>query len=262
MPTGHKDPGTIASEIKMMRMDHAGAFLIVEGVTDMRFWRPRKHVACELVDGEGKPNVIGSVQRLDAQHFGGVLGVVDDDHDSLMGIGLETGNVVRTDAHDLECLLCRSRALDVVLAEFGVPLKVRLFEKTQGVDVRTGLLDRALVFGRLRWVAMRRDLDIDPTAIRVKQFVDIQTWQVDQVGLMRAVARSDSPDQEDRLTQHIAQLPPADPWRVVHGHDVVEILRRGLMRVLGDIPASVGPNQIAQVLRAGMPPDDFRMATL
>ena len=58
------------------------------------------------------------------------------------------------------------------------------------------------------------------------------------------------------------QLPQADPWRVVQGHDMVHILRRGLMGVLGDIPASVGPEQIMHVLRAGMPPEDFRKTTI
>ena len=262
MPTGHKDPGTIASEIKMMRMEHAGAFLVVEGVADMRFWRPRKHVACELVDGEGKHNVVGSLRRLDARRFEGVLGVVDDDYDSLMGIDPGTGNVVMTDAHDLECLLCRSRALEAVLAEFGVPVKMGRFEDAQGVDVRTGLLERALIFGRLRWVALRRDLNIDSTAIRVQQFVDVKTWQVDQAGLMGAVATGDSAGHEDLLAQCVARLPRTDPWRVVQGHDMIEILRRGLMSVLGDIPASVGPKQIAQVLRAGMDSEELRKTAL
>ena len=262
MPSGHKDPGTIASEIKMMRMEHAGAFLVVEGVTDMRFWRPRKHAACELVDGEGKTNVVGSIRRLDVQHFGGVLGVVDDDYDSLMGIDRGTGNVVVTEAHDLECLLCRSRALEAVLAEFGVPLKLRRFEDAQSVDVRTGLLERALIFGRLRWVAMRGDLSIDSTAIRVQRFVDIKTWQVDQAGLMGAVAARDSAVHEGLLAQCVARLPHTDPWRVVQGHDMIEILRRGLMSVLGDIPPSVGSQQISQVLRAGLHSEELRKTAL
>lgn len=93
MPTGHKDPGTIASEIKMMRTEHAGAFLVVEGVTDMRFWRPRKCEECELVDGEGKHNVIGGIRRLDGERIDGVLGIVDDDCDSLMDVDFGTAGV-------------------------------------------------------------------------------------------------------------------------------------------------------------------------
>ena len=138
MLDGHKDSGSIAAEIKMMRMVHEGAILIVEGVNDVRFWSTRQHDTCELVDGEGKGTVVGAVHQLDAENFRGVLGVVDDDYDSLMGISPGTRNLIATDTHDLECLLCRSSALETVLTEFGVASKVKRFEEAAGDDVRTG----------------------------------------------------------------------------------------------------------------------------
>ena len=221
----------------MMRMDHAGAFLVVEGVTDMRFWRPRKWAECELVDGEGKKNVIGGVKRLNAESFGGVLGIVDDDCDSLMNGDIGTRNIVRTDVHDLECLLCRSSALEKVLAEYGDESKIRRFETNAGVDVRSALLERALVFGRLRFAALRNGLDIDHSRIRVPRFVDAATWTVDGEGLIRAVVKDGSPCDEDVVGRCIAQLPVVDPWRVVRGHDMVSILRIGLGRILGKVEA-------------------------
>ena len=81
----HKDPGSVAAEIKMIRMVHDGAFLVVEGVNDVRFWRTRRHDNCELVDGEGKLNVVGAVHRLDGEGISGVLGIVDDDYDNPVG---------------------------------------------------------------------------------------------------------------------------------------------------------------------------------
>ena len=113
-------------------MVHAGAFLVVEGKDDVRFWRPRKHAHCELVDGEGKDNVVEGVRRLEVADFGGVLGVVDDDYDSLMGVRREISNIVMTEAHDLECLLCRSAALETVLGEFGSPRKLHDLRKVRG----------------------------------------------------------------------------------------------------------------------------------
>ena len=262
MPTGHKDPGTIASEIKMMRLEHAGAFLVVEGVADMRFWRPRKHVACELVDGEGKPNVVGSIRRLDAQHFGGVLGVIDDDYDSLIGDGPGTSNLVRTDAHDLECLLCRSAALRKVLAEYGDESKISRFENDTGMEVRDALLERGLVFGRLRFAALRNSLDIDHSAIRVHRFVDARTWMANEIGLIRAVLKDGSACDEELVKRCIAELPVADPWRIVRGHDIVSILRIGLGRVLGSLGAGVGDEHIASILRSGFAPADLQATAL
>ena len=64
------------------------------------------------------------------------------------------------------------------------------------------------------------------------------------------------------LRRHIADLPPADPWHVVHGHDMLEILRVGLRNVLGDLPAGVGVKEIARGLRLAMPPDDLQSTRL
>ena len=246
----------------MMRMEHAGAFLVVEGVTDMRFWRPRRWAECELVNGEGKKNVIGGVRRLDVDSFGGVLGIVDDDCDSLMDVDFGTGNVVRTDGHDLECLLCRSSALEKVLAEYGDESKIGRFERNAGTDVRSALLERALVFGRLRFAVRRNRLDIERSAIRVPRFVDARTWTVDEQGLIRALVKDGSTCDEDVVERCIAQLPVVDPWRVVRGHDMVSILRIGLGRVLGNVGAGIGEEQISSILRSGFTPADLQATTL
>ena len=93
MLSGHKDPSSIAAEIKMMRLIHGGAFLVVEGANDVRFWRTRRHDTCELVDGEGKCNVVAAVHRLDGEDISGVLGIVDDDFDSLLGISTHISRI-------------------------------------------------------------------------------------------------------------------------------------------------------------------------
>ena len=262
MPGGHKDPGSIAAEIKMTRMVHDGAFIVVEGVNDLRFWSTRRHDACELVDGEGKSNVVSAVHRLDAEDIPGVLGIVDDDYDSLMGISCTSRNLVATDAHDLECLLCRSPALNTVLAEFGIAQKIQEFEEAAGMDVRGSLLERAMVFGRLRWAARRHDLDIDFGAIHVQRFINTDTWTVDGDELARAVSSGGSPHDCDVLKRYMEALPSADPWRVAHGHDMIQILRIGLRRVLGTLPASKGTEDIARVLRAAISLDELQRTML
>ena len=261
MPKGYKTPGTLVAEIKMGRMSHDGAFLIVEGKNDIRFWTQRRHVDCELVDGESKPNVVGGIQRLDAASFPGVLGIVDSDYDTLNGISIESENLLLTDAHDLECLLCRSSALDKVLAEYGCHPKIERFENEAGTDVRTGLLERALIFGRLRWAAVRCDPVIGLKKIRVPQFVNENTWVVDHEELLRA-ALPDSPDHALAMTRRIGELPEADPWYVARGHDMVAILRIGLRRTLGEIRPNVGVKEIGKALRLAMTPGDLQATKL
>ena len=234
----------------MTRAVQNGSFLIVEGKDDRRFWLPRCLDECEIVDGEGKNNVIGCVRRLDAENFHGALGVTDDDYDSLMSASVASKNLVVTETHDLECLLIRSPALETVLAEFGVPEKIKKFENVSGVDVRTAILDRAIVFGRLRWAALKFELDINRDAISVARFVSPEPWEVDRDGLMRAALQGSS-ESEASLRGWVENLPVADPWLVAQGHDMVGILRRGLQQTLGEIRSSrTGTEHISQVLRS------------
>lgn len=261
MLTEHKTSDTLVNEIKMHRMSHNGAFLIVEGADDIRFWRSRHHLDCELVEGEGKKNVIGGIQRLDASSFAGVLGIVDSDYDLLTGINIESKNLLLTDAHDLECLLCRSSALDKVLAEHGSHAKIEKFENETGADVRTGLLERALVFGRLRWAAVRCDPMIDLERFRVPRFVDENTWSVpSEESICNALC--DSHEVALTLMHRINDLPEADPWYVVRGHDMVEIFRIGLRHVLGEMPASTGVKEIGRLLRVAMSREDLQETRL
>ena len=226
MPKGYKTPGTLVAEIKMGRMSHDGAFLLVEGNDDVRFWTPtaRRHADCKLVDGEGKQNVIGGIQKLDATSLPGVLGIVDSDYDPLNGIDIGSDNLLLTDAHDLECLLCRSSALDKVLAKYGNRPKIERFEDETGTDVRTGLLERTLVFGRLRWAAIRSHPVIDLGGFRVPQFVDENTWITTSEESL-CVALSDSSDDSLELKRRVDELPEADPWYVARHCCPINITR-------------------------------------
>ena len=251
MPFQHKTPGILAAEIEMHRRVHAGAFLVVEGKDDLRFWRRWRHSDCELVDGEGKDKVVNGVRRLDSRGVRGVLGVVDSDYDTFRGEDLSSPNLVATDAHDLECVLCRSQALEAVLTERGDPSRIRRFEDDTGVAVRQSLLDRALVFGRVRLAATLWDDTQVMPELRVPRFLDEETWIVDGAALMDAVVARSGRDRET-WENRVASFAGADPWFVARGHDMIEILRIGLRKVLGNMGAAVGRDDIAKDLRLAM----------
>ena len=251
-----KDPGTLAAEIKMTRVNHSGAVMVVEGVSDIRFWSPRKHEQCELVDGEGKNNVVGCFHRLDSLEFSGVLGIVDSDFDSLEKTQICSENLLQLDAHDLECLLCRSSALETVLAEYGTVGRINRFIERGGVDVRTSLLKRALVFGRLRWALLRLGLSVDSKLISVPRFVDYHSWSVEIDELISTVESETS--SEGKISAQIDSLPPADPWHIAHGPDMIELLRIGLSNVLGKLGKTTGIKDILRVLRSAVPIEEIR----
>ena len=148
MPFGHKDPHVIINEIKMTRRD--AACVVVEGPDDHRFWNSRKHTECELVHGEGKRNVLEAVRILNERGCTGILGIVDDDYDELLGVTEPPDNIVVVRPHSLECLMCQTSALYKVLSEFGDASKIREYERAKGIDIRTALFARAAIFGRVR----------------------------------------------------------------------------------------------------------------
>ncbi|AUB81929.1 DUF4435 domain-containing protein [Candidatus Thiodictyon syntrophicum] len=247
----YKDAGVVATEVIMTRQLHAGSFLIVEGEDDHKFWSPRVLPGhCELVIGNGKPNVEGALARLDRDHFRGALGVVDDDFDGLEGRPRPSPNLIGTDTHDLECMLIRSPALERVLAELAAPAKIRDLEARQGHSVRDALLERGLEFGRLRWVAQRRAWEIPFHKLGPERFLNRDTWLVSRDDFHDAAVRTGAVPSIDDLHAELEALPAADPWSICQGHDLVSILRIGLTRVLGSLKASKGVDDIAAMLRS------------
>jgi len=248
-------PETLVAELKMRRTLHSGSFLVLEGKDDRRFWTTRCHHDCRPIDGNGKSNVVRGLLRLDEIKFPGALGLIDSNHDHLAGRPLPSPNIVTTDAHDLECLLCRSSALHSVLAEFGERDKIERFEQEAGEDVRTALLRRGLVFGRLTWVARQHAPSTAPPPVR--RFADEASWEVDEDRLFSEAANRLEMN-ESILRHQVAELPQADPWHVVRGHELIELLRIGLRRKLGNLPTSTGVQAIGRVLRAAMPEQELR----
>lgn len=243
-------------------MSNRDALLVLEGPSDARFWRTQRRAVCELIIGEGKNNVVGCVQRLDERGVEGILGIIDDDYDSLKGTNHESSNLIATEVHDLECLLWRSSALDTVLVEYGDKSKIQQLEKASGVDVRTNLLNRAMTFGRLRCAAELFRLDVDHKAINVPRFVDRESWTVDVNALLSAVLRKSTVVNEDSLNQCISKLPPADPWVVVRGHDVTDVLCIGLTNALGSNRRAIGRDEISHLLRASIPSNELHSTRL
>jgi len=254
-PSWTKDAAHIENEIIMHRRTHCGSFLFLEGEDDSRFWDRRVSQECELVIGDGKPNVEGAVVRLDNRNFSGTLGIVDADFDRLQGRALPSPNLLATDAHDLECVLLRSAALERVLTEYGNRDKIRRFQDTHDCTVRDALLERGLVFGRLRWLSKRRGWDLSFAGLGPERFTDRSTWEVDRDGLYAEVSSRISPGID--IHAAILELPDADPWWIFRGHDLIGLLRIGLQQVLGDLKPSKGVADVAALLRAAFDKNDL-----
>ncbi|MCB9763753.1 MAG: DUF4435 domain-containing protein [Alphaproteobacteria bacterium] len=247
-------PGGVAGWMKMMRAaGYGGAFLLVEGPDDRRFWT--RHVpdgGCRLHPCGGRQALVDAMAR----GVPGAAGVMDADFDHAEGRPCPHPGIARTDTHDLETLLIRSPALLGVLAELGQPERIARFEAAQG-PVRGALLARGLPLGALRWLSVREGLGLDLDRLSVRRFVDARTWDLDVHGLYAEAARLLGWPAA-RLLGALDALPPADPWQVVQGHDLVRLLAVGLRRTLGDNKPSVaGEERVAALLRTALDRTDL-----
>ncbi|ORC44460.1 hypothetical protein B2G74_33175 [Burkholderia sp. A27] len=224
----------IVAEVEMSRTNFEGSFLLVEGASDSRFFK--RHVSgdcAELVICSGKLPAVGAINALNARNFAGALAVVDDDFDTATGVPA-TVNLLKTDTHDIETLLLSSPALEHLLREKGDPARIARFEETTGTSVVDSLVERASVFGCLRFLndgptCFRTEMD---KAFRPWKFFDVSAWKLDTDALRLAYANAVGISETDLATL-LGTIPEMPIWNLVHGHDALVILAIGLREVLG-----------------------------
>lgn len=105
-----RNVGDVVAELLMSRSAFSGSLLVLEGDDDVKFWKARTpgHRECQFVIAGSKPTVSGAVAIADTLKQTGILGVVDDDYDSLLELPIPSANLVRTETRDLETLLLSS----------------------------------------------------------------------------------------------------------------------------------------------------------
>jgi hypothetical protein len=227
--------------------DQVKVTLFVEGFDDQKFWYDQvDKTKCTVIQSSGKEHVIVNVENF-TEEKKVVLGIVDDDFDSLEGKTLDLPNLIATETHDLECLLLRSRAFESVLIEYADDEKITMLEKTEGRKIREALLDRGMIFGRLRWLSVRNKWGLytdyhekskkkfEP--IKRKHIVDKEKWVINESMLLEVVpqelAKLGHSLTEEELKNLIASLPQdADPWKVCNGHELVYLLETALSEKL------------------------------
>jgi hypothetical protein len=149
-------PVVIANEIRLLRSQHKGAFLLVEGRDDRLFaQRFISQNNCKVIVAEGKRNLLGVSEILESNGFSGICGFIDSDFDNVECRKYPSGNIISTEYHDLEGTLLCSSALDVVLGEYGSADKINRFG-----DARKAILEAAYPMGCMRLYSERAGLNL------------------------------------------------------------------------------------------------------
>lgn len=252
--------GDVVAEILMSRVAFAGSLLVLEGDDDARFWRTRTLGSsdCQFVLGGSKRTVTEAVLALEGGKQNGILGIVDDDYDSLMGRPIPSVNLIRTETRDMETLMLGSEAFNRVLGELGDAAKIDILEQREGRSIHEAFISRALLFGQLRYLNAAHNWNV---AFKSPwRFADVASWSFNRTVILQEVA-----DQIHGLTTadlegHLANVPVANPWLVLHGKDSLDVLAIGFRAAIGNQQHPL--ERILQMLRLAFDNLMFRATQL
>jgi hypothetical protein len=243
----------------MLRMQHGGAFLLLEGSTDTQvFTNLVVLAACKIVSCGGKPNALEASSILVSRGVNGVLTIVDADFSRLAGQTVRKSHVLLTDTHDIETMLLESPAFDKVLREYGSSEKCDSLK----CSVRDLLLDSGACLGYLRWSSRQHDMKLTFSGIAFKRFVERDDLSIKVDAMIRVVVLNSG--QQGLTDIEIAEKsdelrdPSHDLWQVCCGRDLIELLSIGLLRCLATRELrEVGPTSLEKALRLAFEPRFF-----
>jgi len=228
-------PDRIANSIRLLRGDHEGVFLIVEGHSDKLIYeRLVNKQEVRVTIASGKNNAIKALSILEKEdNFRRVVAVIDADFSRIEQQIPDSNNLFLTDEHDLEMMLIKSAAFDKLLKERGSEEKIKAFTE----DIRETLLKLGQEIGKLRWLSLRNKLDLKFEGLNFKNFIDKENLSINIDELIRSIKnKSQKPSlDEQQIKQDLSVISDEnhDPWQLCCGHDFISILAIALCKVLG-----------------------------
>jgi 5S rRNA maturation endonuclease (ribonuclease M5) len=228
-------PDSIANRIRLLRGDHEGVFLIVEGHSDKLIYeRLVNKQEVRVTIASGKNNAIKALSILEKEdNFRRVVAVIDADFSRIEQQIPDSNNLFLTDEHDLEMMLIKSAAFDKLLKERGSEEKIKAFTE----DIRETLLKLGQEIGKLRWLSLRNKLDLKSEGLKFVKFIDKEKLSINIDKLIRSIKNnSQKPSlDEQQIKQDLSVISDEnhDPWQLCCGHDFIDILAIALCKVLG-----------------------------
>ncbi|MCG3256447.1 MAG: DUF4435 domain-containing protein [Candidatus Heimdallarchaeota archaeon] len=235
-PVMNSSPTILANKIMMLRTSFKGSFLIVEGDTDYRlFEKFIDTTSCNLEYIKGKDNVIETIKILEIRGFNGALAIVDADLEYLLGFKYKSLNLLRTDTCDIESLMLKSPALEKILTEKTDRSKLIKFLGRR--NLRDILVNSAKYVGFIRYLSIKNSWFLKLSGLRFYKFINKKTLEIQKKNLVNMII-SNSQNVKISVSQIQSETIKVekqllDPWLVCNGHDLIEILLIGYLRVFG-----------------------------
>jgi hypothetical protein len=230
-----------ASEILLQKDMHKGSFLVVEGEHDEEFYANLiSEKDCKIVYCLGKDMVKEVIARLLNGPFRvpQAIGIIDADYDRVREHApRHYQNIFRTDTHDLETMIIRSRAFIKLMNMYVDRKKIQDLQKRRGLNLKELLLREGTAIGCLFIVKMPRQNSLYLKNLEIEVFLDRQNLEVNLNRLADYAIRRSPDCKIDRMTL-VSELKKLiaegiDPWQICNGHHLTGILTIGIREIFG-----------------------------
>ena len=260
----------LVTKLKMLRSGKKDkSFLVVEGITDARFYSKFVDASCcEVIIADSKQNVVSCIKVFNEEKTLGILGITDNDFDGLEPVIQVIPNLFVTDLHDLECMLVKSSAFENVCIEYGDKEKYIKFEAYIKIPIRDYLIKQAALIGYLRWYSLKEQLGLRFSNLQFEEFIDIKTLEVDLSRLIDHVlfdSKKVKDVESSVLIKEVRKLKARyyDEWQVCCGHDLMAVINLGLIHIFGNYNAkNLFPGQLEGNFRLAYTKEDFKQTQL
>lgn len=230
----------LANTVRMARSIDNRAVMFVEGATDARFFERFVDLdGCKVVAAHDRKRALGALRLLNSSAFSGVLAVVDADFVRITSTFESDRNLFYSDGHDLEVMLLRSQALDIVVREHASEEKLSAFIASQHSNVLASILIQSVApVGALVLISLEQDLGFTFDGVNFRDFVKAHSLQVEVPALIRCVMHKSSRHDTElakQLEQRIGEVLTviSDFAELARGHDCVELLAFALRTTIG-----------------------------
>jgi hypothetical protein len=271
-------PDRIANAI-MQDNNFKGYYLIVEGIKDTKlFQKYINHENFRIREGFGNDNVKQALDILSERGFDRKLGIIDSDFNQMIVIVEKKDGLFITDDHDIEIMIIKTKALEIVLNLFCTKDKIISFEKKIGMTVRDALFNLGTEIGYLKLANRVHDLGLifkpktaDGNQLKYKNFIDEATLKFlgDEKMIETVInyCRNKSPNLKEApfVLESLKEQKKVnqDIYHLNNGHDLSNILYLLLKKTLGSKNKMlVDTNSVEDSLILAFELDDFKKTTL
>lgn len=258
------DERDIAQQVVMERMVHKGSFVLLEGKTDIKRFRPfLDGDKCSMVSCNSVQKAMGALQILIRRSIKGVVAIIDADFSRVLGLNITTPNTIVSENHDLDLDWINTDSVGRYLDEVADDAKVSSLGGKDAIIESIHMTLRPVSAARL--LNIKRTFKFKTSGIDVGKFYSHGNDICSEYVLALVAAGYTDTSKEDWIKLEIRAVinDKNEDWQMTNGHDFCAALGAMLRSDIGSRKApQCWASEIETHIRLAFDMDDFRSLKL